>query len=157
VNGAQLNVFHIFFFFLYSCCSHLEHSASVKRFVSLQFLNLRQSAGLLVWGISQSQGRYLTQTKIHTFSGIRTHDFSVWAVEDISCLIPRCHCDRCPTEHISHILLAAQTETSFRNILFLKNKLRWRVSEVCRSLLCFMLFLISNDDPEGNGVKDGNH
>jgi hypothetical protein len=28
---------------------------------------------------------------------------------------------------------------------------------VRRSLLCFMLFLMSNDDPEGNGVKDGNH
>jgi hypothetical protein len=26
---------------IYSCCSHLEHRASVKRFVSLQFLNLR--------------------------------------------------------------------------------------------------------------------
>jgi hypothetical protein len=34
-------------FFLYSCCSHWEHRASVKRFVSLQFLNPRQSVGLL--------------------------------------------------------------------------------------------------------------
>jgi hypothetical protein len=42
-----------------SCCSHLEHRASVKRFVSLQFLNLIQSVGLLGWGISPSQGRYL--------------------------------------------------------------------------------------------------
>jgi hypothetical protein len=32
---------------LRSCCSHLQHTASVKRFVSLQFLNLRQSVGLL--------------------------------------------------------------------------------------------------------------
>jgi hypothetical protein len=32
---------------LCSCCSHLEHRAPVKRFVSLQFLNLRQTAGLL--------------------------------------------------------------------------------------------------------------
>jgi hypothetical protein len=33
--------------FFYSCWSHMEHRASVKRFVSLQFLNLRQSIGLL--------------------------------------------------------------------------------------------------------------
>jgi hypothetical protein len=44
---------------IYSCCSHFEHRASVKRFVSLQFLNLRQSVGLLGRGISPSQGRYL--------------------------------------------------------------------------------------------------
>jgi hypothetical protein len=48
-------------FFFYSYCFHLEHRASVKRFVSLQFLNLRQSVGLLGRGISPSQGRYLTQ------------------------------------------------------------------------------------------------
>jgi hypothetical protein len=51
--------FFFFFFFFYSCCSHLEHRASVKRFVSIQFLNLRQSVGLLGRGISPSQGRYL--------------------------------------------------------------------------------------------------
>jgi hypothetical protein len=45
---------------VYSCCSHLEHSASAKRFVSLQFLKLRHSAGLLERVISPSQGRYLT-------------------------------------------------------------------------------------------------
>jgi hypothetical protein len=49
-----------FFFFFYSCCSHLEHRASVKR-VWLQFLNLRQSVGLLERGSSSSQGRFLTQ------------------------------------------------------------------------------------------------
>jgi hypothetical protein len=37
----------------------LEHRASVKRFVSLQFLNLGQSVGLLGRGISPSQGRFL--------------------------------------------------------------------------------------------------
>jgi hypothetical protein len=47
--------------FVYSCCSHLEHKASVKRFVSLQFLNLRHSVGLLGQVISLSQGLYLTQ------------------------------------------------------------------------------------------------
>jgi hypothetical protein len=40
-----------------SCCFHLEHRASVKRFVSLQFLNLRQSAGLL--------GRRISPTYLH--------------------------------------------------------------------------------------------
>jgi hypothetical protein len=42
---------------------HLEHRASVKRFTLLQFLNLRQSVGLLGREISTSQGRYLTQTQ----------------------------------------------------------------------------------------------
>jgi hypothetical protein len=35
----------------------------VKRFVSLQFLNLRHSVGLLGRVISPSQGSYLTQTQ----------------------------------------------------------------------------------------------
>jgi hypothetical protein len=48
---------------VYSCCSHLEHRASVKRFVSLQFLNLRRSVELFGRVISPSQGRYLTQTQ----------------------------------------------------------------------------------------------
>jgi hypothetical protein len=48
---------------VYSSCSHLEHRASVKRFVSLQFLNLRHSVGLLGRVISPSQGLYLTQTQ----------------------------------------------------------------------------------------------
>jgi hypothetical protein len=47
---------------VYSCCSHLEHRASVKRFVSLQFLNLKHSVGLLGRVISPSQRRYLAQT-----------------------------------------------------------------------------------------------
>jgi hypothetical protein len=37
---------------VYSRCSHLEHRASVKRFVSLQSLNVRQSVKLLGWVIS---------------------------------------------------------------------------------------------------------
>jgi hypothetical protein len=35
-----------------------------------------------------------TRTNIYALSGIRTHDPSVWAGEDISCLIPRGHCNR---------------------------------------------------------------
>jgi hypothetical protein len=38
---------HFFFYYLYPCFSHLEHRSFVKRFVSLQFLELRQSVGLL--------------------------------------------------------------------------------------------------------------
>jgi hypothetical protein len=49
--------------YLYSCSSHLENKASVKRFLSLQFLNRRQSIWLLGRGISPSQSRYLTQTQ----------------------------------------------------------------------------------------------
>jgi hypothetical protein len=37
----------------------LEHRTSVRRFVSLQFLDLRQLVGLLGRGISPTQGRYL--------------------------------------------------------------------------------------------------
>jgi hypothetical protein len=48
---------------VYSYCSDLEHRASMKRFLSLQFLNLRHSVGLLIRVISPSQGRYLTQTQ----------------------------------------------------------------------------------------------
>jgi hypothetical protein len=49
---------------VYSCCSHLEHWAFVKRFVLLQFLNLRHLVGLLGRAISPSQGRYPTQTQM---------------------------------------------------------------------------------------------
>jgi hypothetical protein len=41
----------------------LEHTASVKRFVSLQFLNLRESVGLFGQGVSPSQGRYIIHTQ----------------------------------------------------------------------------------------------
>jgi hypothetical protein len=48
---------------LKSCYTHLEHKTSVKRFVSLLFLNLRQSVGLFGRGISPSKGRYLHRPK----------------------------------------------------------------------------------------------
>jgi hypothetical protein len=88
----------LFGWLVYSCCSHLEHRASVKRFVSLQFLNLRYSVGLLRRVISPSQGRYLTQTqnkhRLYASIGIRTHDPSVRTSEDSSCVRPCGHCDR---------------------------------------------------------------
>jgi hypothetical protein len=46
----------------YFCCSHLEYRVSVKHFVSLQFLNLRQLIGLLGQGIIPTQGHYLHST-----------------------------------------------------------------------------------------------
>jgi hypothetical protein len=49
-----------------------------------------QSVVLLGKGISPSQ----EHTHIHASSGIRTHDLSVGADEDSSCLRPRGHCDR---------------------------------------------------------------
>jgi hypothetical protein len=41
----------------------LEHGTSAKRFVSIQFLNLRHSVGLLRRAISPSQSRCLIQTQ----------------------------------------------------------------------------------------------
>jgi hypothetical protein len=51
--------------YLYSCCSHLEHRASVKRFISLQFLNLTESVGPL-WRVS-------TRRKASTYTGQHKH------------------------------------------------------------------------------------
>jgi hypothetical protein len=64
LRSLYVNIFFFFFFlFFYSCCSQYDYRASVKRFVSLQFLNLRQSVWLLGRGISPSLGRYLTETE----------------------------------------------------------------------------------------------
>jgi hypothetical protein len=74
----------------------------------LQFRNhFSQSVGLLGRVISPSQGRYLYTGQhkhrinayihtpnIHALSGIRTHDPSVRASENSSCLRPRCYCDQ---------------------------------------------------------------
>jgi hypothetical protein len=83
-----------------SCCSHLEHRASMKRFIWHQFL--RQSVGLFGRGGSArpkaatctGQRKHRINEDIHALSGIRTHDPSVRASEDISCLRPCGHCDR---------------------------------------------------------------
>jgi hypothetical protein len=67
-------------------------------------LSYTQSVVLLGRGISPPQGLYLHieqhkhginahNTDIHALSGIRTHDSSVQASEDSSCLRPRGHCD----------------------------------------------------------------
>jgi hypothetical protein len=69
-----------------------------------------QTAGRTPWTSDQPVARTLhtqdntnteyTQTNIHASSGIRTHDPSVQASEDISCLRPRAHCDR-PFAHFT--------------------------------------------------------
>jgi hypothetical protein len=71
-----------------------------------------QSVGQLGQGIRPLQGLYLYTeqnkrrinthiTDIHALSGIRTHDLSVRASEDSSCLKLRGHCDRLWTSIIS--------------------------------------------------------
>jgi hypothetical protein len=56
---------YVFMAYIYlsvcSCCSHFEHRASVKHFVSLQFLNLRQSVGLLGRGSARLKTATYTQ------------------------------------------------------------------------------------------------
>jgi hypothetical protein len=47
---------------LFYCCSHLEHRASVKRFVSLQLLNHKTVGRTHGRRTSPSQGRYLHRT-----------------------------------------------------------------------------------------------
>jgi hypothetical protein len=88
------------------------HSFVLRPFVGLwpplQFRNHLYTDGRTPWVlgrvISPSQGRYLytgqhkhkvnAHIDIHALSGIRTHDPSVRAGEDGSCLRPRGLCDR---------------------------------------------------------------
>jgi hypothetical protein len=88
VSEIELSVYSSVYPFL---LLSLELRASVKRFVSLQFLNLRQSVGLLGRGSARPKAATYTQTDIHTLSGIRTHDLSVRTGEDVSFLRPRGH------------------------------------------------------------------
>jgi hypothetical protein len=62
-NNNNYYYYYYYYYYYFVCCSYLEHRKSVKRFVSLQFINIRQSVGLLRRGISQTQGRYLTQAQ----------------------------------------------------------------------------------------------
>jgi hypothetical protein len=70
----------------------------VSKFL-LFFLIISQTVGLLGRVIGPSQGRYLNIEKrihtpnIHALSGVRTHDPSVRASQDSSCLRPRGYCD----------------------------------------------------------------
>jgi hypothetical protein len=83
-------------FSLFPVAPNLEHRASMKRFVSLQFLNPK-TVGRTPWMVDQPVARLLpiqTQTNIYALSGIQTHDLSIRAGEDSSCLKPRGHCDQ---------------------------------------------------------------
>jgi hypothetical protein len=82
---------------LFPVAPNLEHRASVKRFVSLQFLNPK-TVGRAPWMGDQPIARPLpiqTQTNIYALSGIRTQDPSIRAGEDSSCLRPRGHLIGC--------------------------------------------------------------
>jgi hypothetical protein len=78
----------------------LEHRASVKRFVSFQFLNPKK-VYRTPWTGDQPVARplptydnintELTQTRIHNLSRIQTHNPSVQAGDDTSCLGFRVH------------------------------------------------------------------
>jgi hypothetical protein len=71
---ARVNNYSFFVYFN-SCCSHLQYRAAIKRFVSIQFLILKQLVKLFGRGINPSQGRYLKQIQNkHGLTGIRTHD-----------------------------------------------------------------------------------
>jgi hypothetical protein len=67
----------------------LYNLLGLGRFFS--FLIYTQSVGLLGRAISRRKAATYTQNK---WSGIRTHEPSIRASEDSSCLRPRGHCDR---------------------------------------------------------------
>jgi hypothetical protein len=65
-HGTETTIHLSIYLSIYSYCSNLEHRASMKRFVSFQFLNVRQSVGLLGREVSPTQDRNLhrkTQTQ----------------------------------------------------------------------------------------------
>jgi hypothetical protein len=92
--------YRIVFIVLFSCfLFFFSKGHPWNIFVSLQFLNLGQSVGLLGKVISLSQDRYLTQTELNVhkhpcLSKIRTYDPGVRASEDSSCLRPLGYRDR---------------------------------------------------------------
>jgi hypothetical protein len=91
----QNNGISLIWFVFYLCCSHLKHEPSVKCFVSLQFLSLLHRRQDSSDGRSARQKTAeQMQTDIHVLSEIRTHNPSLQATEDISCLRPLSHCDR---------------------------------------------------------------
>jgi hypothetical protein len=87
------------------------------------FLFLSQMVGLFRRGIRPSQGRYLhtgqhkhrmnAHTDILALNGIWTHDPSVRACEDSSCLRQRSHCDRLPPYYVQIFTSATCSQTPF--------------------------------------------
>jgi hypothetical protein len=81
-----------------------------------------------LWGISTSQGRYLhteqhkDRINAHRHPCLRTHDPSVRASEDSSCLRTRGYCDR----HFRHICNPQCTNTvSLYRYITSRNMLPW--------------------------------
>jgi hypothetical protein len=78
----------------------------VKHFVSIEFLNLRQSVGLLGRGTNETQDRYLHKHRINADKyPFLELDPSVLAGEISSYLRTRGHCDRLSScnPHLSYI------------------------------------------------------
>jgi hypothetical protein len=82
-------------FFLYSCCSHSEHRASLKRFISLQFLN-PETVGRTPWTGDLSHAMPLPNINRHPCLEC---DSNPRSGEDSSCLRPRRHYDRLCIHH----------------------------------------------------------
>jgi hypothetical protein len=91
------------FSFIHSFIYHWLYSPLFGPGLSFSFVILHIRVGLLIRVIIPSLGLYLhirqhkhrinAHTDIHALSGIRTHDHSVRASEDSSCLRPRGHRD----------------------------------------------------------------
>jgi hypothetical protein len=88
-----------------------------------------QSVRLLGRGNSPSQGLYLHtkqhkhrinahNTDVHALSGIRTHDPSVRASEDSSCLRQRDHCDR-PAVRLESIIISIGVSNYYSKLLYI--------------------------------------
>jgi hypothetical protein len=86
---------------LFPVASTLEHRAFVKCFIPLHFLNPKTVGRTPCTGEEHiaTPLPIQTQKNIHALSGIRTHDPSVRASEDSSCLRPLGHCDRSVEKH----------------------------------------------------------
>jgi hypothetical protein len=122
-----------------SVAPNLEHRASVKFFVSLQFLNLRQSADSLDGGSVHRKRATYTEHKhrinadTHALSGIRAHDPSVRADEGSSSLKPRGHCDRplpaWESQNINNVLRNVNSRARFKCVRVPQNDhFQWKVT-----------------------------
>jgi hypothetical protein len=64
------------------------------------------------------QRKHRTNADIHASSGTRTHDPSVRAGEDISCLRPRGHCDRLLNIQRINSSRIQQLQNSYQVLIF---------------------------------------
>lgn len=74
--------------------THFELKASVKWFVSLQLLNVRQSVGLPQGESAHCKAKTLDKQTAMPLRVIQTHDPIIWAGKEISCLRPCSHSDQ---------------------------------------------------------------